>query len=93
MAKDALRGLRDIHGLVADALEIVVDAGNGQDKAEIDGHQLMQSQQLNDAVIDFDLQFVDGIFFVENALGKLFVGFQDRVDGLMDGALGETAHP
>jgi hypothetical protein len=53
----------------------------------------MQSQQLNDAVIDFDLQFVDGIFFVENALGKLFVGFQDRVDGLMDGALGETAHP
>jgi len=93
MAEDALRGLRDVHGLVADALEVVVDARNGQDKAEIDGHQLMKGQQLDDAVIDFDLQFVDGIFFIENALGKLFVGFQDRMDGLMDGALGEAAHP
>ncbi len=85
--------LRDVDGLIADAFEIVVDARNGEDKAEIDGHQLVEREQLDDAVVDFDLQFVDGVFFVEDALGELFVGFQHGVDGLMDGALGEAAHP
>ena len=33
MAEDARRGLGDVDGLIADALEIVVDAGNGEDEA------------------------------------------------------------
>ena len=69
MAKDARRGLRDVDGLVADALEIVVDAGNGQDEAEVDGHQLVEREELHDAVVDFELQLVDGVFFIQNALG------------------------
>ena len=93
MAKDARRGLRDVDGLVADTLEIVVDAGNSEDKAEVDGHQLMERQELDDAVVDFELQLVDGVFFFENALGKLFIGFENGMYGLMDGAFGETAHP
>ena len=93
MAKDARGGLRDVDGLIADALEIVVDAGNGEDEAEVDGHQLMEREELHDAVVDFDLQLVDGVFFIENALGELFVGVENGVHGLMDGALGEAAHP
>jgi hypothetical protein len=93
MAKDACRGLRDVDGLVTDALEIVVDAGNGKYEAEVDGHQLMERQELHNAVVDFELQLVDGVFFFENALGKLFIGFEDGMHGLMDGAFGETAHP
>jgi hypothetical protein len=93
MAKDARRGLRDVDGLIADALEIVVDAGDGEDKAEVDGHQLMEREKLEDAVVDFELEFVDGVFFIEDAAGKLFVGFENGVDGLVDGAFGETTHP
>ena len=59
MAQDALRGLGDIDGLIADALEIVIDARDREDKTQIRGHQLMQREQLHDAVVDFDLQLVD----------------------------------
>ena len=93
VAQDADAGLRDVDGLVADALEIVVDARDGEDEAEIDGHQLMEREELDDAVVDFELELVDGVFFVEDALGELFVGVEDGVDGLVDGALGEAAHP
>jgi len=50
-------------------------------------------QQALDAFVDFDLHFVDGVFFREDDFGEMFFGVQDGVDGLMDGALGEAAHP
>jgi hypothetical protein len=53
----------------------------------------MEGEELNDAVVEFNLELVDGVFFVEDTLGELLVGVQDGVDGLVDGALGEAAHP
>ena len=53
----------------------------------------MEREKLNDAVVNFELKLVDGVFFIENALGELLIRLQDGLDGLMDGALGETAHP
>jgi hypothetical protein len=93
MAQNADGGLGDVDGLVADALEIVVDARDRENQAEIDGHQLVEREKLDDAVVDFDLQLVDGVFFIEDAFGELLVRVQDRMHGLVDGALGEAAHP
>ena len=53
----------------------------------------MQSQELDDAVVDFELEFVDGGFFFKGALGEGFVGVQDGLDGLVNGAFREAAHP
>src|SRR6267154_1419113 len=53
VAKDALGSLGDVDGLIADALEIVVDARDSEDEAEIDGHELVQSEKLNDAIVNF----------------------------------------
>jgi hypothetical protein len=91
--EDAERALGDVDSLIADALEIVVDAGNGQDEAEIGGHELVQREKLNDTIVDFHLELVDGVFFVENALGELLIGVQNGVNGLVHGAFGEAAHP
>ncbi len=93
VAQDAQRALRDVDALIADAFEIVVNAGNGQDEAQVRGHELVQGEKLHDAIVNFQLQFVDGAFFVEDALGEGFVGIQHAVHGLMHGALGEAAHP
>ena len=38
MAEDAHGGLRDIDGLIADAFEVAIDAGNGEEKAQVGGH-------------------------------------------------------
>jgi hypothetical protein len=93
VAKDAQGSLGDVDGLIADALEIVIDAGNSQDEAEIDGHELVQREKLNDAIVDFHLELVDGVFFLEDAIGELFIGIQNGVNGLVNGAFGEAAHP
>ena len=93
MAQDALRGLRDVDGLIADALEIVVDARNGQHEAQVGGHQLMQRQQLHDAVVNFHLQFVDGRLFRQHVFGQRLFAIQHGMDGLVHGAFGQAAHP
>src|SRR6267143_7316894 len=93
MTEDAQGSLRDVDGLIADAFEIVIDARDRQHEAEIDGHKLVQSEKLNDAIVDFHLELVDGVFFLEDAVGELFVGFQNGVNGLVDGAFREAAHP
>jgi hypothetical protein len=93
VTKDTHAGLRDVNGLIADALEIVVDSRDGEDEAKVGGHQLMEREKLDDTVVDFELELVDLAFFVEDALGELFVGVENGVYGLMDGALGERAHP
>src|SRR5882762_7717511 len=93
VAKDAQGSLGDVDGLIADALEIVIDARDSQHEAEIDGHELVQGEKLNDTIVDFHLELVDGVFFLEDALGELFIGFQNGVNGLVNGALREAAHP
>jgi hypothetical protein len=93
VAKDAQGALGDVDGLIADALEIVIDTRDSQHEAEIDGHELVQGEKLNDAIVDFHLELVDGVFFLEDALGELFIGFQNGVNGLVNGALREAAHP
>ena len=40
-------------------------------KRKIHRHQLVQREQLHDAVVNFDLQFVDGVFLGEHAIGEL----------------------
>jgi hypothetical protein len=53
----------------------------------------VESEKLNDAVVDFQLEFIDGVFFLEDAAGERLVGFENGVDGLVNGAFGEAAHP
>jgi hypothetical protein len=93
MAKNSHGGLRDIDGLVADTLEVAIDARNGEEEAEVGSHRLVQSEKALDALVNFDLDFVDGVFFGENGFGKALLGVKHGVDGLMDGALREAAHP
>src|SRR6266478_3906195 len=55
MAEDAEGTLGDVDRLITDALKIVVDARDGEDEAEVDGHELVQREKLDDAVVDFHL--------------------------------------
>jgi hypothetical protein len=93
MAEDALRALRNVDGLIANALEIVIDSRDGQDQAEIRGHELVQREELDDAIVDFDLEFIDGVFFFQDALGQLFIRFQNGVNRLVHRPLRQAPHP
>src|SRR5437588_5885657 len=53
----------------------------------------MERKQLHDPVVDFHLQLIDGRLFVKYGLGQGGVAIEHGVDGLMDGAFGQAAHP
>jgi hypothetical protein len=75
------------------ALQVVVDSRDRQYKAQVCRHELVQCQQLHDAVVDFELQLVDGVFLIQHSLRQLLVRVQHTVDRLMHGTLGQAAHP
>ena len=85
--------MRDVHGLVADALEVAVDARNRQQKAQVAGHRRVQREQALHAVVDFDLHLVDGVFLGENRLGEALLRLEQPLNRLVDGSLRETPHP
>ena len=53
-------GLGNVDGEVADALEVGVDLDGGDDRAQVHRHRLMQRQELEAAVVNLDVQLVDG---------------------------------
>ena len=93
MAQDAHGRLRDVDGLIANTLQITVDARNGQQKAQIRGHGRLQCEQALDALVDFNLHLVDGVFFGQHGFGQALFTIEHGLHRLMDGALGETTHP
>jgi hypothetical protein len=93
VAKDARGGLRDVDGLVADTLEVAINARNREKEAKIGGDRLLRGEQALDALINFNLHFVDGVFLRENRFGEMLFGIEDGVHGLVDGAFGKASHP
>ena len=93
MTHHAHGGLRDIHRLVADALQVAIDARNGEQKPQIGSHRSLQSKQALNALVDFDLDFVDRVFLVQDGFRQRLFCVEHGVNGLMDGALREAPHP
>ena len=60
MRRVALRGLGDVHGEIADALEIGVDLDRSHHGAQIRGDRLVQGQELQAPIVDLDVQSVEG---------------------------------
>jgi len=85
--------LRDVDRLVGNTFQIVIDSRYGQDEAEIRGHELLKRQQLNHAVVDFNLQLVDDVLFIQHCQSEFFFRFEHGVHGLVHRALGKAAHP
>ena len=65
--------LGDVHGLVADPLQVGVDLHGRRDQAQVRGHGLLQRQQLQAAVVDLDLQVVDLLVGRDDLLGLVHV--------------------
>ena len=59
MVRVALGRFRDVHGEVADALEVGVDLHRRDNRPQVGGHRLVERQQRKAPVVDFDVQLVD----------------------------------
>ena len=60
--------LGNVHGLIADALQIGVDLGHRQDEAQIHCHGLLHGQQIEGGLVDLALTGIDQALAFENHL-------------------------
>jgi hypothetical protein len=84
--------LGDVDGLIADALEIGVDLGDGENEAQVDGGGLLGGKNVESEFVDFALGGIDQAFVFENELAAGEVAFVVSLAGAVDGEFRESAH-
>ena len=87
-----LDALRDVGGLVADALEVAIDLDDGEDEAEIDGHGLLFGEQIVGHLVDVALGGVDGCFDLLDVVAEAHVAGEVGIDGEAERLLRECGH-
>ena len=92
VAQVALAGLADVHGQVAHPLEVGVDLDGGDDHAQVGGHRLVQGQQLETAVVQLDVQVVDGLIAGQYGLERRTVAVHQAAQRFAHPFLGQAAH-
>ena len=85
------RLLGDVDRQVGDALEVVVELQHPDDVAKIDGHRLVEGEDLEALLLDVDLHLVDAGVGFDDLIGHPDVGGFHRRDGLVDVLLDERA--
>ena len=65
--------LADVHGHVADALQVGGDLEAGGDEAQIARRRLVQGQQAEAELVDLDVHAVDGVVALDGHVGELVV--------------------
>ena len=92
MLQIPLSRLGDVDGQIAHAFEIGVDLDRRDDRPQVDGHRLVQGEQLEAAVVDFDVQAVDRVVADEHAFDQLQVALDEGAYGEPDAVFREATH-
>ena len=79
----------DVDGLIAYALEVGVDADDGEDEAEVDGHGLLHGKEVEGHLVDLALEAIDGGLGVEDELADAEVAGAIGLDRTLDSLLGQ----
>ena len=84
--------LGDVDRLVADALQVGIDLGDGENEAQIDRHGLLHGEQVEGQFVDLALGDVDLGFAFEHHVAARQVALDIGLAGAIDGLLGQSAH-
>jgi hypothetical protein len=84
--------LGDVHRQVSHALQVGVDLHGRDDSAQVGRHRLVQGEQLEAAVVDLDVQFVDRLVAIQHAPDQRDVAGRQSLDGGADTLLRQTTH-
>ncbi len=92
LAVENHHALGDVLGEIADPLEVVGDAERADDVAQVDRHRLAPRDGEDRLLLDLALQEVDLGVLGDDALGQVGIVPVQRIDGVADLALRQTAH-
>ena len=82
----------DVDGLISDALKIGIDADDGEDEPEVDGHGLLHGEEVESHLVDLALEAVDGRLGAQDELADGEVTGPVGLDGALDGLFGHAGH-
>jgi len=87
-----LCGLGNVHGEVADALEIGVDPKRRHDGAQIDGDRVEQRQQRKTALVDIYLRVVELAVAGDDLIQRVTISGRQSLKRGAHPPLGDTPH-
>ena len=83
----------DVHGLVADTLQVVVDSRDGQHQAQVGSHNWCRASNcMTRSSISICSSLIAGSS-LEHGSASDASRLEHRMNGLVHGALGKAAHP
>ena len=80
--------LGDVDCLIADAFQVGVNFGNGENEAQIDRHGLLHGQKIESQLVDFALGGVDEGFALEYSMATCQIAVDVGLAGAIHGLLG-----
>ena len=86
------RGLGDVHREVSDAFEIGVDLHRRDDGAQVGRDALAQREQLETAVVDFDVELIDRLVAGEHLVDEVDLTVHQAGDCEAQAFLGQATH-
>ena len=84
--------LGHVHGLVADPFQVGVDLHDGGEEAQVPRHRLVQGEELDAAVVHFDVEPVHLFLQLEDFLRRGGVPFPQGLGGFLDHGHGRLTH-
>jgi hypothetical protein len=92
MLEVSLSCFGDIDGQIADAFEVGAASRRRDHEAKVDSDRLMQREQPETPVVDFNLKIVERLVSLDDIEEMRAVALDERVDGSLDPALCELRH-
>ena len=84
--------LGDVDCLIADALQIGIDLGDGKNEAQVDRHGLLHGEQIERGLVDFALGRIDQALAFEHHLAAREVALHVGLAGAIDRLLRQSSH-
>ena len=83
---------RDVHGLVAHALEIGGKFHRRNDTAQIGRDRLKTKQDIDAVLVDLFLELIDLFVIGDGVCAKIIVAIEQAFHGAIETALGQAGH-
>jgi hypothetical protein len=84
--------LRDIYGMIAHSLQVIVYSQDAEKHSQINSHGLIKGHELDATLIEFNLHSIDLFVIGEHFFSQLLISLFEGLDRFLDNGFHHGAH-